>query len=160
MEHDVSPAARYCFDHRERFGGKAQPAEFFLIFCGEGLRIERAARRGLRSMVSHHMLPRGAQTWLRPDLLEIARYTKGGGLLGMSSIDYDGQMLHKAVRHLKQGERPDVLTLYFMGVDHRSHRVGEDRDDGEETDSPYRPWALGRESLTHIKVHAGRAFCE
>ena len=85
---------------------------------------ERAAGRGLRSMVSHHMLARGAQTWLRPDLVEIARYTKGGGLMGMSSIDYDGQMLRKVVRHLKQGDRPDVLTLYFMGVDHRSHQHG------------------------------------
>ncbi len=85
---------------------------------------ERAARRGLSSAVSHHMLARGADAWLRPDLLEIARYTKGGGLLGMSSLDYDGQMLRKALRHLQSGARPDVLTLYFMGVDHRSHQSG------------------------------------
>jgi hypothetical protein len=33
-------------------------------------------------------------------------------------------------------------------------------DDGEEAHSSYRPWAVGRKSLTHIKIHAGRAFCE
>jgi len=85
---------------------------------------ERAGRRGLSSAVSHHMLSRGAQDWFRPILLEIARFTKGGGLLGMSSLEYDGQMVRKALRFLKSGGRPDVLTLYFMGVDHRSHERG------------------------------------
>ena len=33
-------------------------------------------------------------------------------------------------------------------------------DDREEAHSSYRPWAVGRKSLTHIKIHAGRAFCE
>lgn len=85
---------------------------------------ERATRRGLHSTVSHHMLARGAQHWLRPELVEIARYTKGGGLLGMDSLDFDGKMVDKVLRHLQAGHRPDVLTLYFMGVDHRSHEHG------------------------------------
>jgi hypothetical protein len=70
------------------------------------------------------MLARGARDWLRPELVEIARYTKGGGLLGMDSLDFDGKMVEKTLRHLQAGNRPDVLTLYFMGVDHRSHEHG------------------------------------
>ena len=85
---------------------------------------ERAARRGLSSAVSHHMLARGASAWMRPDLVQIGRFTKGGGLLGMSALEFDRQMVEKAVRHLQHGARPDVMTLYFMGVDHRSHQHG------------------------------------
>jgi hypothetical protein len=61
---------------------------------------------------------------MRPDLVDIGRFTKGGGLLGMSALEFDRQMVEKAVRHLQKGARPDVLTLYFMGVDHRSHEHG------------------------------------
>ncbi len=85
---------------------------------------ERAARRGLSSAVAHHMLGRGADAWLRPNLADIARFTKGGGLLGLSALEFDRQMVEKAARHLRGGARPDVLTLYFMGVDHRSHQHG------------------------------------
>jgi hypothetical protein len=85
---------------------------------------ERAARRGLSSAVSHHMLARGADAWMRPDLVEIGRFTKGGGLLGISALEFDRKMVEKAVRHLQKGARPDVMTLYFMGVDHRSHEHG------------------------------------
>jgi hypothetical protein len=33
-------------------------------------------------------------------------------------------MLEKALAHLAGGARPDVLTLYFMGLDHHSHQHG------------------------------------
>lgn len=85
---------------------------------------EQASRRGMHSVVSHHMLSRGAQAWIRPDLVEIARYTKGGGILGMDSLDFDGKMVEKAMRQVRTDGYPDVLTLYFMGVDHRSHQHG------------------------------------
>jgi hypothetical protein len=70
------------------------------------------------------MLARGADAWMRPDLVEIGRFTKGGGLLGISALEFDRNMVEKAVRHLQKGARPDVMTLYFMGVDHRSHEHG------------------------------------
>jgi hypothetical protein len=70
------------------------------------------------------MTTRGATHWIRPNLADIARFTKGGGLLGLSAERYDGEMLDHALAHLEAGARPDVLTLYFMGLDHHSHQHG------------------------------------
>jgi hypothetical protein len=85
---------------------------------------ERAARQGLSSTVVYHMVSRGAANWIRPSLLDIARFTKGGGLIGMSSEQYDHEMMEKALAHLRSGARPDILTVYFMGLDHTSHQEG------------------------------------
>lgn len=107
------------------------------VFSGHGLvngllsaevktLYEHAAQRGLTSTVVYNMLARGAKHWLRPSLVEIARLTKGGGLMGLAAEAYDWQMLTVALAHLQTGAKPDVLTLYFMGLDHRSHRAGPD----------------------------------
>lgn len=85
---------------------------------------ERAAQRGLTSVVAHNMIARGATHWLRPNLLDIARFTKGGGLIGLAAEQFDGQMIAALIAHLESGARPGVLTAYFMGLDHRSHREG------------------------------------
>jgi len=85
---------------------------------------EIAAQHGLTSTVVYHMISRGATHWIKPNLADIARFTKGGGLLGLSAERYDGEMLDKALAHLAGGARPDVLTLYFMGLDHHSHQHG------------------------------------
>lgn len=85
---------------------------------------ERAAQRGLTSTVVYNMVSRGATEWIRPSLIDIARFTKGGGLIGMSAAQYDTEMLEKTVEHLRSGARPDVLTVYFMGLDHTSHYEG------------------------------------
>ena len=89
---------------------------------------EMAARRGLTSAVMYHMLARGANHWEKPDLVDIARFTKGGGLLGLTAEAYDGEMLQKTLAYLRQsagqGRCPDILTLYFMGLDHHSHQHG------------------------------------
>jgi hypothetical protein len=85
---------------------------------------ERAAARGLTSSVIYHMLARGAAHWIAPSLLDLARLTKGGRLLGMSAEAFDTQMLERALAHLQRGHRPDVLTLYFLGLDSHSHRHG------------------------------------
>ena len=85
---------------------------------------EIAAEQGKQSVVVYHMISRGAQQWIRPSLVDIARFTKGGGLIGMSGIQYDGEMIHKTLALLETGACPDVLTVYFMGLDHISHREG------------------------------------
>jgi hypothetical protein len=85
---------------------------------------EVAARHGLSSAVAHNMIARGATHWLRPNLLDIARFTKGGGLIGLAAEQFDGQMIAALIAHLDSGQRPSVLTAYFMGLDHRSHREG------------------------------------
>lgn len=85
---------------------------------------ERAAEHGLTSLVVYNMVSRGATRWIRPSLVDIARFTKGGGLIGMSAAQYDTEMLEKTLAALRGGARPDLLTLYFMGLDHTSHHDG------------------------------------
>ncbi|MBE0698527.1 MAG: alkaline phosphatase family protein [Anaerolineaceae bacterium] len=85
---------------------------------------EQAARHGLSATVVYHMVSRGAAHWIRPSLVDIARFTKGGGLIGMSSEQYDHEMMEKTLAHLRSGARPDILTVYFMGLDHISHQEG------------------------------------
>ncbi|GAB4581890.1 MAG: hypothetical protein Fur0022_46420 [Anaerolineales bacterium] len=85
---------------------------------------ERMAARGKTSIVAGNMYAQGAQTWIKPSLANIARFTKGGNLFGMSSREYDQNILDRLLAHLRQHGLPDVLTLYFMGLDHDSHHYG------------------------------------
>jgi hypothetical protein len=85
---------------------------------------QRAAREGWTSLVAHHMVSRGADEWLRPSILEIARLTRGGKLFGISSEEYDDRMVEDIIEQLQDGSRPDVLTAYFLGIDHESHTSG------------------------------------
>jgi hypothetical protein len=105
------------------------------VFTGDGLAsqllssetptlYEIASERGLTSTVVHHMYARGADAWLRPDIVDIARLTKGKGALGLEAGEYDAGMLDRLIAHLDEGNRPDVLTTYFMGLDHHSHVHG------------------------------------
>ena len=85
---------------------------------------ETVSSLGLTSAVVYHMYARGADTWLPPSIIDIARFTKGKGELGLEMGEYDGGMLAHLVKYLDAGERPDVLTVYFMGLDHHSHVHG------------------------------------
>lgn len=86
---------------------------------------EWASGRGLACTVAHHMISRGAHTWLPPSLVQIARFTKGAGTpLGLSAEQFDRQAVKRVLQHFHQGHQPDVLTVYFMGVDHESHAHG------------------------------------
>lgn len=87
---------------------------------------ERAARAGLSSTVVYNMIARGATTWITPSLIDIARFAKGGGLFGIEPARFDDEMTAKAIEHLRSGSRPDLLTLYFLGLDHVSHHEGPD----------------------------------
>jgi hypothetical protein len=99
-----------------------------LLDAGAPTLYERAARHGRTSLVAHHMYARGAD-WIRPDLVALARFLKGAGPLGLAAHDYDRGMLEKALARLRAGARPDVLTLYFMGLDHHSHAHGPQAQD-------------------------------
>jgi hypothetical protein len=85
---------------------------------------ELAAAHGLTSLVAYNMIARGATHWIRPNLVDIARFTKGGGLLGMSAEQYDTRMLDELILRLRASGLPDVTTAYFMGLDHHSHQYG------------------------------------
>jgi hypothetical protein len=85
---------------------------------------EIAAVHGRTSVVANNMIARGATHWIRPSLADIGRFTKGGGLLGITGEEFDGKMVEKTIDYLRQGGRPDILTLYFMGLDHHSHEHG------------------------------------
>jgi hypothetical protein len=83
---------------------------------------ETAAQRGLTSTVAFNMYAHGAQHWLKPSLDDwrsfVAFDQRGFG------ERYDDAMLADVFRHLQAGHRPDVLTLYFFGLDHESHLAG------------------------------------
>ena len=85
---------------------------------------EMAAQRGVESAVFYHMYARGAEIWQPPNVIDIARFTKGRGMLGMEAGKYDAGMLKWLVRYLDAGHRPGVLMAYFMGLDHHSHGHG------------------------------------
>ncbi len=85
---------------------------------------ERMAAQGKTCVVAGNMYAKGAQTWIKPSLANIARFTKGGNLFGMSSREYDEDILTRLLAHLAQHGLPDVLTMYFMGLDHDSHHLG------------------------------------
>jgi len=85
---------------------------------------EMTSARGLTSAVVYNMYARGADVWLPPGVVEIARFTRGKGRLGLEAGEYDGGMLDRLIEYLDAGGRPDVLTVYFMGLDHHSHVHG------------------------------------
>jgi len=85
---------------------------------------EVVSTHGLTSTVAYNMYARGANVWLSPNVAEIARFTKGKGVLGLEASEYDGGMLDRLIETLDAGDRPDVLTAYFMGLDHHSHVYG------------------------------------
>jgi hypothetical protein len=85
---------------------------------------EMVSARGLTSAVAYHMYARGADAWLPPNVVDIARFTKGKGVLGLEAGEYDTGMLDRLIEYLDAGNRPDVLTAYLMGLDHHSHVHG------------------------------------
>lgn len=85
---------------------------------------EVAARYGLSSLTAYHMLGRGATTWIKPNLMDIARFTKGGGLLGLNAGRYDDLMVSGLIKALRANALPYIINAYFMGLDHHSHEHG------------------------------------
>ena len=82
------------------------------------------SQRGWLSLVACHMYALEASVWLKPSLSSLARFTKGGNLFGMSAPEYDHHTLQKTLDELTRNGLPNVLTVYFMGLDHESHVHG------------------------------------
>lgn len=86
---------------------------------------ESAAQQSKTSLVAYNMYGRGAQTVIRPKIIDIARFTKSKGVLGLEAGGYDTGMLDRLIKELKRAQpRPDLITVYFMGLDHHSHLHG------------------------------------
>ncbi len=85
---------------------------------------EQLAGEGFRSVVAGHMYARGASKWLPPSVVNLARLTKGYGLVGLSPAEFDRHILKKALDYLDQSGTPDLLVVYFLGVDSASHANG------------------------------------
>ncbi len=81
----------------------------------------------IQSAVFYNMYARGADYWQPPNVVDIARFTKGRGVLGLEAGAYDAGMLHHLTRWLDSGGNPDLLMAYFMGLDHHSHLHGPDQ---------------------------------
>lgn len=83
---------------------------------------QTAAERGFSSMVAYNMYAEGAQDWLKPGLDDWKAF------LALSRAGFgerfDNAMLEDVLRWLRRGRRPDLLTLYFFGLDHESHVLG------------------------------------
>ncbi len=83
---------------------------------------ETAAAHGLTSTVAYNMYARGAQHWLKPGPEDWRAFVQGGAIrMGQR---YDNAMVADVCRHLREGRPPDILTLYFFGLDHESHTAG------------------------------------
>jgi len=87
---------------------------------------DRFSDWGWRSVVAGNMYAGGAEYWLKPSLVNLARFTKGGNLFGMSSGDFDNHIVNLSLDHLDTHGPPEIFTLYLMGVDHISHLYGPD----------------------------------
>ncbi len=85
---------------------------------------ERQASKGRTSVVAGNMYAKGATRWLKPGLANIARFTKGGDLFGMSSREYDHHIVEQLLDDISENGLADLTTLYFMGLDHDSHAYG------------------------------------
>lgn len=107
---------------------------------------ERMAGRGRTSIVAGNMYARGADTWLKPSLVKLARLTKGGALFGLDAADFDRDTLDALVSHIAEHGLPDgaIVTMYFLGLDHESHRCG--------------PQAQGDYLSQHIDPMVGRLW--
>ena len=85
---------------------------------------QKLGASGWRSVVAGHMYAIGADTWLKPSLLDLARFTTGLNLFGISPADFDHQTLDNLLGSIHRDGLPDLITLYFLGLDHESHVQG------------------------------------
>jgi hypothetical protein len=85
--------------------------------------FERMARRGRTSVCVGHMYARGAE-WLPPSVVKLGRLTKGGELFGIAADKFDRDMLRPGLERVAKKGMPDVLLVYFLGLDTQSHKHG------------------------------------
>jgi hypothetical protein len=132
--HNDGVPRHYAFDVGDTLAADDAVRVFTDSLASDCLRVptiyERFAERGWRSVVAGNMYARGADVWLKPSLVNIARFTKGGNLFGMSSAEYDGHILEKTLAEIDENGLPEVLTVYLMGLDHESHHHGPEAQSG------------------------------
>jgi hypothetical protein len=85
---------------------------------------ERAALHGLTSLVAYNMVSRGATRWLRPQVVEMARFIKGRGRLAITPAHFDGEMNAALLANIDPILPPDLITAYYTGLDHAAHNHG------------------------------------
>ncbi len=85
---------------------------------------QQLGERGWRSVVAGNMYATGTETWIKPSLADLARFTKGGNLFGLSSEEFDRRILEDTLNYLNMYGVPEVLTIHFLGLDHESHIHG------------------------------------
>jgi hypothetical protein len=78
---------------------------------------------GGEALVAHSMYARGAQQVIGPWLTDLARMTVFRGLVGMRRGEFDAHMLRQVDRALDRSS-PDLMALYFMGLDKEAHELG------------------------------------
>lgn len=125
---NVGKPRLYAFDIGDTLAGDDAVMVFSKGLASECLMVptfyERFADFGWKSVVAGNMYAQGAENWLKPSMVHMARFTKGGNLFGMDSASFDRYMLEKAINYLSDEGIPEVMTLYFMGLDHESHLHG------------------------------------
>ncbi|MBE0527762.1 MAG: alkaline phosphatase family protein, partial [Thermoleophilia bacterium] len=85
---------------------------------------ETLKQQGLSSVVVGNMYAKGADEWIKPTLVDLARLTKGNTLIGIKAPDYDRKLLENTRDFLDENEFPNLLTYYLKGLDDESHREG------------------------------------
>jgi hypothetical protein len=104
------------------------PAVFLTGLAGNAIHpdvqtlYETATEQGLTSTVAYNMYAHGAQHWLKPGLDDWRDFA-AGARHGFGER-YDNAMVGDVCEHLRAGHRPDILTLYFFGLDHDTHLKG------------------------------------
>ena len=122
----------YAFD----LGGTYEIDDAVNVFIGNGLInnllpkdrqtiYEAAGKAGLKSLVANNMLSRGASTWLKPSVADVARLTMSKGVGKLGAEAFDRKMVNRVLSYLNKKDCPAVMTVYFLGLDHESHHHGK-----------------------------------
>ena len=126
--HNSGRPRHYAFDVGDTLAGDDAVKVFTKGLASNILEVptiyERFGDLGWKSVVAGNMYAKGADTWIKPSLVNLARFTTGKNIFGMDSADFDRRMLESTINSLYDEGLPDVLTLYFMGLDHESHLNG------------------------------------
>lgn len=86
--------------------------------------FERVSEFNWSSSPIHFMYGRGATDWIRPSVIDLARFKRATSFLGVSPEAFDLRMIRKLQKLLRRGKKPQLLLLYFMGLDLISHLSG------------------------------------